>query len=216
MSDEAPISRKGKIARLPAMIREEVNHRLHDGEPGSKILVWLHTLPEVLRVLDEFFKEEPITPQNLSEWRKGGYTEWLAKRDEVENMKVLSDYAMRLAEAAGSSVSDGAAAIAGGKILEMLESAREDDLFNLSISIAKLRDADSKMLRARVAQRNADQKDRQLDLDEQKFQRSTAELFLKWFEDRRAKQIAESKDAREVKMDQLVQLMFGLPPNAEN
>lgn len=46
-------------------------------------------------------------------------------------------------------------------------------------------------------------------LERQKFQRETCELFLRWAEDRRAKEIASSKASNAEKISQLGQLMFG-------
>jgi hypothetical protein len=40
------MTRNGKIARLPQEIREQVNRRLEDGEPGKQIAEWLNGLPE--------------------------------------------------------------------------------------------------------------------------------------------------------------------------
>ncbi len=210
-------TRTGKIASLPARIRERVNQRLHDGHSGPQILAWLHTLPEVLAALDEKWSEQPISPQNLSEWRAGGYQDWLRKRERVENIKILSDYALEIAKGAGTSISDAAAAIAGGQILEALEKLGdapdgEERLVGLSLAISKLRDGDSKILRARVSERAAEQKDRQLDLDELKFQRATAEMFLRWAKTPEAQSILNSSDPKTVQMDKLVQLMFGLRP----
>ena len=217
MSEDAPITRKGKIASLPAAIRESLNHLLFNGARGPKIITWLHSQEEVLRVLDEG-GEEPITPQNLSEWRKGGYADWLARRERVEEIKILSSYAAELAEAAGASVSDGAAAILGGKILAAAEKLAETpegekSLVGLALSIAKLRDSDSKLLRARVAERNADQKDQQLSLDQAKFERTTAQLFIKWAASSEAQAILGSGDTKTVQMDKLVQLFFGERPS---
>lgn len=210
MSDEP--TRKGKIARLPASIRDEVCRRMHDGQTASQIIPWLHTLPEVLKVLDTHFGEEPISPQNLSEWRGGGYQDWIQKRERVENMKSLSSYAFEMAKA-GGSVSDGAAAVAGGKILEMLEDADEKTIEGLALSIAKLRDADAKLVRAQVAVRNADQKNEQLQLDKLKFQRTTAEMFLKWAKSPEALAIIGGGETKTVQMEKLVQLMFGERPS---
>ena len=47
-------ARNGKIARLPAKIREELNRRIHDGEGGTKLLAWLHSQEAVLAILDEW------------------------------------------------------------------------------------------------------------------------------------------------------------------
>ena len=43
------MTRKGKIARLPQPIREQINRRLENGEEGKQIAEWLNTLPEVDR-----------------------------------------------------------------------------------------------------------------------------------------------------------------------
>jgi hypothetical protein len=69
-------SRIGKIARLPKQIREQINLRLDNGETAAALVKWLNTLPEVQKLLTEQFAGKPITPQNLSQWRNGGYLEW--------------------------------------------------------------------------------------------------------------------------------------------
>ncbi len=206
------MSRTGKIARLPASLREEVNRRLHDGSPAREIITWLHTQPETLRVLDEYFGEEPITPQNLSEWKQGGYQEWLSRRDRVENLKTLSAYAMELAKA-GGSVTEGAAAIAGGRILELLETLEEEKIGHFVSALASLRNSEATALNAQTQQKRLAQKERELKLAEKRFQRETAELFLKWFADQKAREIAESSARKEVQMDLLVELMFGKRPD---
>lgn len=75
------MTRTGKIARLPLRIREELNQRLQDGEPGRKLVTWLNSLPDVRAILAADFGGRPIRPQNLSEWRQGGYRDWLEQRE---------------------------------------------------------------------------------------------------------------------------------------
>lgn len=208
MSERA---RQGKIARLPATIRDEVNRRLHDGQSGSKIIPWLHSLPDVLRVLDEEFKEEPISASNLSEWRLGGYRDWLRQREKVESLKTLSAYASQLA-GAGGSLSEGAAAIAGGKILELIESMDEENMEKLVSSLASLRSSEAAALNAKTNIAKLAQKDRELTLAEATFRRQTAELFIKWLASEEAKQIAGGSEPKRVRVDKLVQLMFGDKP----
>jgi hypothetical protein len=87
------MSRNGKIARLPHGIREELNERLHDGEDGSGLLDWLNGLPEVAEVLKTQFAGNPISKQNLSEWRLGGYREWAAKQELLAHAAHISDCA---------------------------------------------------------------------------------------------------------------------------
>jgi hypothetical protein len=70
-------SRIGKIARLPKPIREQINLRLENGETAAALVKWLNQLPEVQKLLTEQFAGQPIRPQNLSQWRNGGYLDWL-------------------------------------------------------------------------------------------------------------------------------------------
>jgi hypothetical protein len=88
--------RRGKIARLPRPIRDQLNSRLDDGQEAAQILPWLNDLPEVREVLTQRFNGAPISPQNLSAWRQGGFQEWLLHRE-------LLDGASRLCENAGET-----------------------------------------------------------------------------------------------------------------
>ena len=69
-------TRTGKIARLPKPIRDQLNQRLDNGELATTLVEWLNQQPDVQRIITEQFAGLPIRPQNLSEWRKGGYLEW--------------------------------------------------------------------------------------------------------------------------------------------
>jgi hypothetical protein len=42
------------------------------------------TLPEVQAIMAAEFGGKPITEQNLSEWKQGGYRDWLAKQEALE------------------------------------------------------------------------------------------------------------------------------------
>ena len=69
-------TRTGKIARLPFALREQLNRRLRDNEPSDPLLAWLNALPEVQTLLKDQFQGSPISRQNLSDWRQGGFAEW--------------------------------------------------------------------------------------------------------------------------------------------
>jgi hypothetical protein len=69
------MARKGKIARLPLVVRDEVNRHLKNGRPAKKIVDWLNSLPEVQQVTKDEFDGDPINEMNLSNWRHGGYLE---------------------------------------------------------------------------------------------------------------------------------------------
>lgn len=77
-------TRNGKIARLPQRIREQLNLRLQDGEQGRKLVAWLNSVPEVRAVVTADFSGRPVREQNLSEWKCGGYRDWLALQEARE------------------------------------------------------------------------------------------------------------------------------------
>lgn len=65
---------KSKISRLPFAIREQLNTKLLDGAKGREALKWLNNLPELKANGDR------INAQNLTDWRKTGYSAWLDAR----------------------------------------------------------------------------------------------------------------------------------------
>jgi hypothetical protein len=70
------MSRTGKIARLPKELREQLNRRLDDQEPAAQLAEWLNARPEVQAVLKDQFAGRPISEQNVSDWRNGGFRDW--------------------------------------------------------------------------------------------------------------------------------------------
>jgi hypothetical protein len=87
------MTRVGKIARLSQFVREQLNRRIEDGEPGCQVVKWLNGLTPVKEAMDEHFGGRPILEQNLSEWKQGGYKDW--KRHQ-ESRALVRDF---LAEA---------------------------------------------------------------------------------------------------------------------
>src|SRR5882762_2000577 len=70
-------ARNGKIARLPGEIRELVNQMIFDADFYRDIIIRLNELGY-----------PGIRLQNLSEWRKGGFQDWLRSRRDVEDLKL--------------------------------------------------------------------------------------------------------------------------------
>jgi hypothetical protein len=89
-------ARNGKIARLPQALRDQLNQRLADGQPGPALLDWLNALPETRSLLAESFDGVPISLQNLSQWRQGGFTQWLAERNMEDHCQDLRHFAYRI------------------------------------------------------------------------------------------------------------------------
>lgn len=213
------MARKGKIARLPFAVREEINRRLLDNENGVKLVAWINTTQQLRDAA-------AITEQNLSEWRGGGFDDWLKNQDKVQRTKDLAEYCLRVAKAGGGSM-DLPAAIAGGHLMEVLEDFDPKDLkdmikedpknyIELITSLSKLQRSKADEAKARQGDVKLEQSERALKLAEGKFQVQTCELFLKWFTNKKAEEIAADKSMKPaVKVEQLRQLMFGEVENAE-
>jgi hypothetical protein len=79
------MNRNGKFAHLPEPILDQINGRLDDGQDGPTLLPWLNSLPEVQAALKEHFDGAPLTKQNLSQWRQGGFRQWQLRRDMIDH-----------------------------------------------------------------------------------------------------------------------------------
>ena len=99
-------SRRGKIARLPAAIRRQLNERLEDGEPAKPLILWLHSLPEVQAVLAAQFAGQPITPNNLTRWKQGGFQDWLEDQRALEAAAAVFEQADDLKAMAQEDLAD--------------------------------------------------------------------------------------------------------------
>jgi hypothetical protein len=84
MNNSNTYSPNGKTARLPHALRDQLNRRLRNGEPANTILPWLNDLPEVKTLLAAEFHSRPINKQNLSEWKKRGFRDWLIRQQALE------------------------------------------------------------------------------------------------------------------------------------
>lgn len=203
----------GKIARLPAELRNEICVRLHNGETSATILPWLNARPEAVKLVCEQFDGSPITPQNLSEWKGGEYAKWLSRREKIQNLKELSMWAADVSRR-GVNLAGGSAAIIAGKILEIADDLQisvdePEKLAALTRAVAQLQNGElaaQKLRNENVRLKHAAEK---LELERQKFRRDTVELFIKWVADEQAKQIALSSEDKNVKMEKLLELMYG-------
>lgn len=84
-------ARNGKIARLPAALRDQLGHRLDDGQPANVILGWLNAEPAVVAILRDQFGGVPVSPQNLSEWRAGGYLDWQRAQERLAFARQITE-----------------------------------------------------------------------------------------------------------------------------
>jgi hypothetical protein len=72
-------ARIGKIARLPAGVRETVNLMLHENAPYAAIIEKLAELGH-----------PGFTPSNITRWKEGGHRHWLYRRQQTEALQLSS------------------------------------------------------------------------------------------------------------------------------
>ena len=100
------MARNGKIARLPREIRDELNRRMRNGGQGGSLLTWLNALPEVRAVLVRDFGGVAISKQNLCEWRAGGFAEWQARQETLDQARELASDAREITAATDGKLTD--------------------------------------------------------------------------------------------------------------
>ena len=87
------MSRNGKIARLPKDLRELVNRMLEDGAQHRSVIHELekhrHRWPD---------KMSDINEDNVSNWKSGGYLDWLLEQDIQADLRARREYALELAK----------------------------------------------------------------------------------------------------------------------
>jgi hypothetical protein len=168
------MTRNGKIARLPSQTREQLNRRLEDGEPGKRLVQWLNELPQVKEMLERDFAGRPISEQNLSEWKQGGYQDWLRLEQDREFAWSLVEQAETL-----ETVSDGIplsdhmsamAALALGRMIRSvtsgeMEPSQRREVLSLLEALALLRQGDhrAELLRMEQEIHAAHQQERERD-----------------------------------------------------
>lgn len=221
------MARTGKIARLPLAVRDELNMRLMDNESGQTLLAWLNALPVCQERINGSWKGEPINDANLSMWRSGGFADWMEEQAQIREVACLSEYSLKLAEAAGGKLSKGILASQVGKIQKALEqfwsglrdiqsteegNTKDQAVTKLLGAISTIRGLELEEEKLEVKKIEVAQKGESIALEKAKFQRTTAELFIEWCQDEKAKSIALGDATKDNKVAQLIQLWFGEMP----
>lgn len=193
------LTRKGFVARLPAEVREELNRRLYNGQTGKQIMKWLSTLKCE-------GNPEAISDGHISEWRKGGYQDWLKSEAQMEQIRERAELSMRMAQAAGGSLSQSMITRIAGEIDEQLDNLGDDDLKKMVPVLQVIQNGE--MLRLKALR--VEQMGEQVTISRERFQRDTCALFLKWFEDKEVREIAgDSEASADEKTDKLGKRIFG-------
>src|SRR5882672_12145639 len=99
----------GKIARLPKIIRDQINNWILDGV----------TYPDIIQRLGEYGKD--LKPDNLSQWKKRGYQDWLRQREWLEHLASKSEFSADILAAPDSSaLHEAGLRVAAAQMLDQL------------------------------------------------------------------------------------------------
>ena len=218
------MSRIGKIARLPRQIRTDLNHRLDDGQEGQPLLDWLNKLPLVEQMIDEQFDGVPISPQNLSEWRQGGFREWLLRQELIERACQTSDYADDLDdEIVSSQLAGKLAALLAARYAALLGRWHGDLTPDMADDICVLRglNKDIALLQKtlQAAEKQACEREKRIN-DEEKWlleeekKRATAPIYAKLEAEALALSFGGDENAKKI-AEYLIAVKHDLPPPPE-
>jgi hypothetical protein len=158
------MTRTGKIARLPNQIRAELNQRLQDGQDGPRLLDWLNALPEVQETLEESFDGAPITKQNLSEWRAGGFPAWQIRQELIDHACTLYDADQELNDDVDASLLAGKmAAFLATRYAALLNTwdGEPDEKFEQKLRLLRGLNRDIALLQKTLSQSNRQEREQE-------------------------------------------------------
>src|SRR5215472_16080486 len=160
------MTRNGKIARVPRHIRNDLNRRIDDNEQGVKLVAWLNGLDEVKNILNAEFGGRPINEQNLSDWKAGGYQDWVARQEMLELARAIGEDGQEVDEATDYELTDRIATLLAVRLAAMLKKwdgqhaeefiSKLRPLQALTTEIVRLRRSDHSLRRMKLEQQRVD------------------------------------------------------------
>jgi hypothetical protein len=183
------MTRLGKIARLPREIREELNVRLQNGEVGRVLVDWLNGLPAAQEVLKARFEGRAITEQNLSEWKQGGYEDWVRHQENCAYALMLTEMSEDLEEEARDTrLEERLAAVMAVALARLLREAEEapagaertKTILDVARQLSQLRRDSQQAERVRMERERWEQKQHEIAEKERKEAQEEAETQALW------------------------------------
>lgn len=193
---------RSKIGQLPFAFRHELNHRIRDGRTGSELLNHINSSKE-FKALRRRIACKSVNAQNLSDWRDTGYADWLADQRRTDHIRNLAELSQQIVEQAGGDPAAVGSRILAGNMLSCLETASPQDTEALAKALTALRKEETSARKTDLAQEALALKEQEYNLSRDKFEVQTAELFLQWFENKKAVAIAASSTSHSRKIKAL-------------
>lgn len=175
-------------------------------EAAQEQLYELLTTPgQTLKSVREHLAEDGIkvSQQTVSEFRS-----WYSQRLQFRQWENRAVTMMELLRKAAPELSEAKVSEYGASVFNLQAIEENDPTMFLKIQTARHK-AEMDRLKFEQKERQIAQRQETLELEKKRFQRETAELFLTFVKDRRAKEIATSTESNAQKIERLGQLMFG-------
>lgn len=181
------------LTRLPFEIREELCVRIRDRQSWQQLNAWLATK-----------NLGPYKPQNFSSFKKSKlhYKGWIDQQRRLDERRARAESIRREIAAEGFDMLD-------RTMLDMVDKLSDTDLdpIKASSAIAALKSAVTAATRVELDKRRVQLAIENAELDRERFRFQVANQFLNWFEDKRAREIAESGEEKSVQVQRLINLM---------
>jgi len=116
-------ARTGKIARASYEVRKHVNELLRDGAPAKAVIAYLAAQGI-----------KGVTDQNVTNWRDGGFQDFLKEQARLEEMQFKREFAMEIVrQNQGSQLQEATLHLAASQLYEALTDYDIGNLKNLLV-----------------------------------------------------------------------------------
>jgi hypothetical protein len=213
--DNLPYNRNGKIARLPRALRDRINQALYDRCPAKRLVQALNPMPEVKAVLAQYFNGRPLRPQNISEWKQGGYRDWLRHRQLLEQKRELTADAKDLSDTANGMADSlfGMLTLDYADLMMNGGSQTPEEFEKRRKKLSLVSQDISRMHRCHINTRRVEVQEGRLERDEEKTEEQLHFKFAEWTDNpavRRACILAPMEKDRQMRK------MYNMPPAPED
>ena len=104
-------ARTGKIARASFEVRTHVNVMLRDGNTAKAVMSFL-----------EGAGITGVNEQNVTNWRDGGFQDWLSEQSRLDDMRAKREFALQIVkENDGSKLHEATLHLAASQLYDALE-----------------------------------------------------------------------------------------------
>lgn len=116
------MARTGKIARLKKAHRDQVNTMLLDGASAESVIRFIGKLVAAGETDADGEAIQLPNDQNITNWREGGYADWLKERQRLDDMRSKREFALEIVKQnEGGKIHEAGLNLAASQIFELLQ-----------------------------------------------------------------------------------------------